>query len=61
MTDGTQRVFESGSILLYLAEKYDTERKFSYAPGTPEYIEQVNWIMWQMGGLGPMEGTSRSI
>ncbi|KAJ5390554.1 uncharacterized protein N7496_001622 [Penicillium cataractarum] len=56
LTDGSQRVFESGSIMLYLADKYDTERKISYAPGTPEYIEQLSWVMFQMGGLGPMQG-----
>jgi glutathione S-transferase len=42
--------------MLYLAEKYDTDRKISYAPGTPEYIEQLNWLMFQMGGIGPMQG-----
>ncbi|KAJ5287646.1 hypothetical protein N7478_003332 [Penicillium angulare] len=56
ITDGSQRVFESGSILLYLADKYDTDRKISYAPGTPEYIEQLSWIMFQTGGIGPMQG-----
>ncbi|KAE8407800.1 glutathione S-transferase [Aspergillus pseudonomiae] len=56
LTDGSQRVFESGSIMLYLADKYDTERKISYAPGTPEYIEQVSWLMFQIGGIGPMQG-----
>ncbi|CAI7633930.1 unnamed protein product [Penicillium pancosmium] len=56
LTDGSQRVFESGSIMLYLADKYDTDRKISYAPGTPEYIEQVSWLMFQIGGIGPMQG-----
>ncbi|KKA18600.1 hypothetical protein T310_7459, partial [Rasamsonia emersonii CBS 393.64] len=56
ITDGNQRVFESGAILLYLTDKYDTERRFSYAPGTPEYVEELCWLMWQMGGLGPMQG-----
>jgi len=56
LTDGSQRVFESGSIMLYLADKYDTDRKISYAPGTPEYFEQVSWLMFQIGGIGPMQG-----
>jgi glutathione S-transferase len=56
LVDGSQRVFESGSIMLYLADKYDTDRKISYAPGTSEYIEQVSWLMFQMGGIGPMQG-----
>ncbi|KAL2836888.1 glutathione S-transferase [Aspergillus pseudoustus] len=42
--------------MLYLADKYDRERKISYAPGTPEYVEQLCWLMFQMGGLGPMMG-----
>ncbi|CAL5872524.1 uncharacterized protein PFLUO_LOCUS6788 [Penicillium psychrofluorescens] len=54
--DGSQRVFESGAIMLYLADKYDTNRKISYAPGTPENIEQLSWLMFQMGGIGPMQG-----
>lgn len=57
ITDGTQRVFDSGAILLYLVDKYDTNRQFSYAPGTPEYYEQLSWISWQLGGLGPKSGT----
>jgi len=56
ITDGEQRVFESGAIMLYLTDKYDTERKFSYEHGTPEYVEELGWIMFQMGGLGPMQG-----
>ncbi|KAJ5601561.1 hypothetical protein N7510_011095 [Penicillium lagena] len=56
IVDGSQRVFESGAIMLYLADKYDTNRKISYAPGTPEYIEQLSWLMFQMGGIGPMQG-----
>ncbi|KAL2784726.1 glutathione S-transferase [Aspergillus keveii] len=56
LLDGDQRVFESGAILLYLADKYDTDRKISYAPGSPEYVEQLSWLMFQMGGVGPMMG-----
>ena len=42
--------------MLYLIDEYDTERKISYAPGTSEYGEQLSWLMWQTGGLGPMQG-----
>lgn len=55
--DGEQRVFESGAIMLYLVDKYDKEKKISYAPGTPDYVEMLSWLMFQMGGVGPMQGT----
>lgn len=54
--DGNQRVFESGAIMLYLTDKYDKERKISYAPGSSEYAEELSWLMFQMGGVGPMQG-----
>ncbi|SPO07394.1 related to glutathione S-transferase GstA [Cephalotrichum gorgonifer] len=56
ITDNGLRVFESGAILLYLADKYDLKRILSYEPGTAEYYEQLSWLMFQMGGVGPMQG-----
>lgn len=51
--DGKQiSVFESGSILIYLGEKTG---KFYPAKGA-DHIATLEWLMFQMGGFGPMPG-----
>lgn len=56
-TDGQQiRLFESGSVLQYLVEQYDTEHKLSYPRGTREAYEVNNWLFFQNAGVGPMQG-----
>ena len=49
--DNGLTLMESGAILLYLADKYGRFR----VEGA-EHWRMVEWLMWQMGGLGPMLG-----
>ena len=50
--DGDIRVFESGAVLLYLAEKFD-----GLLPADPAArIEAIGWTYFQTGGIGPNMG-----
>jgi GSH-dependent disulfide-bond oxidoreductase len=50
--DNGRSLFESGAILLYLAEKTG-----KFWPQDPDRRWQtLEWLMWQMGGIGPMIG-----
>lgn len=51
-TEPATRVFESGSILLYLAEKFD-----AFLPKAPsDRAEVMSWLFWQMGSAPTLGG-----
>jgi len=51
-TEPPTRVFESGAILLYLAEKFGALLPKAHAPRT----EALNWLFWQMGSAPYLGG-----
>ena len=55
-TDNGISVFESGAILMYLADKVG---KF-YPQDFVKRIKVNEWLMWQMGNFGPMLGRAHS-
>jgi GST-like protein len=52
IVDGELSVFESGAILLYLAEKTGK----LLAPAGPARYQALQWMFFQVGGTGPMLG-----
>jgi len=50
--DTGQSVFESGAILIYLASKTGQ----LLAKDGSRHWQAMEWLMWQMGGFGPMLG-----
>ena len=50
--DTGMSIMESAAIMIYLAEKYG---KFLPSSGQGR-TDVLQWLMWQMGGLGPMLG-----
>lgn len=49
--DTGMQLMETGAIMMYLADKYDR-----FQVKGSEHWRMVEWLMWQMGGLGPMLG-----
>jgi GST-like protein len=45
------RMMESGAIMLYLAERHG-----KFLGSGNDRLKAIEWLMWQMGGLGPMAG-----
>ncbi len=49
-------LWESGAIMEYLIEHYDTQHRLSFARGTPEYYHAKQWLFFQTTGQGPYYG-----
>ncbi|MEJ6398874.1 glutathione S-transferase family protein [Yoonia sp. 208BN28-4] len=49
--DADVAMMETGAIMLYLAEKYDR-----FLCHGKDRWQMMEWLMWQMGGFGPMLG-----
>ncbi|KAF1354600.1 glutathione S-transferase [Delphinella strobiligena] len=52
---GGLSIQEGSAILAYLTRHYDPEHKFSFTED-PQLPKCEQWVAWQHGGLGPMQG-----
>ncbi|KAK3677052.1 hypothetical protein LTR78_003257 [Recurvomyces mirabilis] len=52
---GKLSIMEGSAILSYLTRHYDPEHKLSFT-NDPELSQCEQWVAWQHGGLGPMQG-----
>lgn len=50
----SNRLFESGSIMQYLVDRYDSDHKISFPHGTREQIEMTNWLFFMNAGVGQL-------
>ena len=51
-------LWESGAIVLYLVERYDTDHKISFPRGSNEAFLAQQWLFFQASGQGPYYGQS---
>lgn len=49
-------ISETAAIMTYLVDKYDTNKQFSFEPGTLDYYKHLEILYFQMAGIGPMQG-----
>ena len=49
-------LWESGAIVLYLVERYDTDHKISFPRGSNEASQAQQWLFFQASGQGPYYG-----
>ena len=49
-------LWESGAIIEYLIDRYDTKQKLSFVPGTSESYHTKQWLYFQVSGQGPYYG-----